>query len=283
MAFGRIEDYFESMRRVLEFRFILPDRRFAGGGGFPENPNFKRPTKTMIVLNGYTHNNLEWLAHTQIFDLATMYNVAVILPSGENSFYTNHEGCNDHFGDFVGRELPDYVASTFGLSADREDRSVMGLSMGGFGALHTGLAYPEHYSKITALSSALVLDEVAVMTPEGSNAGGDYAYYRRTFGQPETVLESDANPEKLILDLQAAGKEIPGLFLACGNEDFLLEPNLKFRQFLLDHGVEHQYYQSPGGHDYNFWNEYIEKAIRWSVGAEEAADASRSADWRDET
>ena len=99
--------------------------------------------------------------HSQVCDFARKYNVAIFMPSGENGFYVNHEGTNEHFGDFVGKELMEFVTSRFGLSTKKEDHFVMGISMGGFGALHTGLAYPENFSKIAALSSALILYEIA--------------------------------------------------------------------------------------------------------------------------
>lgn len=260
----------------MEFRFVLPDdlRYRMNFDGTP-NPYYARETKTLLVLNGYTHNNLEWLMHTNIIDVARKYNVAVFLPSGENGFYTNREGCNDHFGDYVGDELMNYVSERFGLSSKREDRYVMGLSMGGFGALHTGLAYPQNFSKIAAFSSALILHEVAKLQPGDSNAGGDYAYYHRIMGAPETVLERDVNPEKLILDMIADGTKIPELYLACGSEDFLLEPNLALVEFLKKNNVPHIYHQSPGGHDYNFWLPYTERAVRWMIGEPELEEEAK--------
>ena len=49
------------------------------------------------------------------------------------------------------------------------------------------------------------------------------------------------------------------------SEDFLLEHNREFKRFLDDNAVPHVYYESPGGHDYDFWNQYVEKAIRWML------------------
>ena len=276
MSFGRIENYFESMRRVMEFRFVLPDdARMKGGNGMPENPHYQRDAKLVLLLNGYTHNNLEWLVHTDIFDLALMYNLALILPSGENGFYTNWEGGNDQFADYVGRELMDYAVKTFGLSDRREDHMVMGLSMGGFGALHTGLAYPKTFGHIAALSSALIVHEIAGGKPGFVNAGGDYPYYRRVFGDLDQVLTSPGNPEQLVLDIQEQGDPMPELYLACGSEDFLLEPNRQFRQFLQDRGVKHVYRENPGIHDYRFWNGHVESALRWMLDIPEGSEVPR--------
>lgn len=271
MSFGRIENYFESMRRTMEIRFIIPDdQRFRNQPDGSKNPYYERKTKVMVLLNGYTHNNLEWLMNTKAAEFALKYNVAIFMPSGENGFYVNHEGTNEHFGDFVGEELIAYVAKCFHLSEKREDHFVLGISMGGFGALHTGLAYPQSYSKIVALSSALILYEIAGAKPGFENAGGDYWYYRRTFGDLDTLMTSQQNPEQLIREMKEEHIDIPKIFMACGSEDFLLEHNQRFEKFLTDEKVDHVYYQSPGIHDYDFWNQYVEKAFRWCLGIEEA-------------
>ena len=82
-------------------------------------------------------------------------------------------------------------------------------------------------------------------------------------------MTGNDNPEQLILNMLADGTKIPELYLACGSEDFLLEPNLMFVDFLKKNKVPHIYHQSPGGHDYNFWLPYTERAVRWMIGEPE--------------
>ena len=75
--------------------------------------------------------------------------------------------------------------------------------MGGFGALHTGLAYPDTFGKVAALSSAFIHHEVAKMEPGGGNSVANYEYYRQCFGDVElgedgvTVLAEPFAPEEL--------------------------------------------------------------------------------------
>ena len=70
MAFGRLENYFEATRRVMEFRFILPDDpRYKMNFDGTENPYYARPTKLMVVLNGFITPN--FLA------LGTLWNVLI--------------------------------------------------------------------------------------------------------------------------------------------------------------------------------------------------------------
>ena len=55
------------------------------------------------------------------------------------------------------------------------------------------------------------------------------------------------------------------IFMACGSEDFLLNENHEFRDFLLKNKVDFTYKESTGIHDWKFWNEYLEPAIQWLI------------------
>ena len=142
-----------------------------------------------------------------------------------------------------------------------EDTYIMGFSMGGFGAIHTGFAYPDKFGKVIALSSALIHNEVAKMKEGEGNPVANYDYYRMCFGDPAKLPESDNNPEYLLKKLKAAGTKIPEIFMACGTEDFLLERNREFHQFLNEQGIAHTYEEGPGIHDMRFWQEWAGKFI----------------------
>jgi enterochelin esterase-like enzyme len=81
------------------------------------------------------------------------------------------------------------------------------------------------------------------------------------FGDPAKLPESDNNPEYLLKKLKAAGTKIPEIYMACGTEDFLLEPNRAFHKFLEEQGVKHTYSEGPGIHDMKFWQEWASKFI----------------------
>ena len=54
--------------------------------------------------------------------------------------------------------------------------------------------------------------------------------------------------------------------MACGTEDFLIEPNRAMHRFLEAEGVPHEYHEAPGIHDMNFWSEHIQHIVRWMFG-----------------
>lgn len=229
----------EALNRMISFDVFMHDRA-------------SRPMRTLFLLHGYNMSGSNWMPE----HIAEKYNFAVVIPTGENSFWLDRKATGTKYCTLVGKELPDLVHKTFGLANSRGDTFIMGLSMGGFGALHTALAYPERFGKTAALSSALIVHEVAGMKPGSSNARANYEYYLECFGEPSKVLESDANPETLVDRLLSEGKELPEIFMSCGTEDFLLENNREFHRFLNDRGVRHVYRESAGNHDFTFWKEY---------------------------
>lgn len=258
MAYFRIEYYSPALRRQTSFEMIIPND-VRTDFPRPENPYEKRPMKTLFLLHGYTGKAGNWVPEY----LTEKYNFAIVMPTAENSFYLDGEATGRAYETMVAKELVSYVRKTFGLAKKPEDTYIAGMSMGGFGALHTGLAHPKVFGKIGALSSALIVHEIAQMKPGQDNGMANYEYYRMCFGDLSTALKRRCNPEVLALRLKKAGKKIPEIYMCCGTEDFLLEKNREFHRFLEDEGIEHIYREGPGQHDMAFWGEHIVKIVDW--------------------
>ena len=144
----------------------------------------------------------------------------------------------------------------------RENTMIGGLSMGGYGAIHTALMYPEKYSACIALSSALVVRDVA-NAPDSEVGGVLPAGFREElFGDPSKLIDSDKNPEVLYRRIKEQGKEAPFMYIAIGTEDNLLPSNRLFRDFLEDEGATFFYEEGPGAHTWQFWNEYIDRGLK---------------------
>ncbi len=261
MAYFRIRMHVNALRRQASFEMLIPnDIRTDVPAKEAAKPMSE--LKTLFLLHGYTGCAGNWVPEP----LASQYGFAIVMPSAENSFYLDGLSTGHQFQTFVGVELVDYVRNTFGLAKRPEDTYIMGMSMGGFGALHTALAYPKTFGKAAGLSSALLVHEIAKMKPGDSNSVANYEYYRECFGDLDKVEESDNNPETLVKKLLAKGEKLPEMYICCGTEDFLLESNRAFSAFLKSQCVAHVYEEGPGMHDMKFWSESVEKVIPWMFG-----------------
>lgn len=254
-----IEFFSKSLIRPVSFLMYLPnDPRPEVNTA--ENPYYQRNTKTLFLLHGYTGSAYYWGGAEE---LACKYNIALVMPNGENGFYLDGPATGQKYGTLIGKELVDYIRSTFHLALSPEDTALLGFSMGGFGALHIGLNCRDRFGYVGAMSSALIIHGIAGMKPGTDNGVANYDYYRSCFGDLNHILESEANPEVLIKKAKKENLSIPKIYMCCGTEDFLLEPNRQFHEFLNIEGIDHIYRESSGHHDGIFWDEYTKKIVEW--------------------
>lgn len=249
----------KELSRIVSFSAIIPTEEKTIYETHQIESQNKNGLKTLYLLHGWNGNHQDWSHNTRIIELANKYNIAVILPSGENSFYVDHPNHNN-YGKFIGEELIDVTRKMFHLSYKREDTFISGLSMGGYGSLRNGLFYDQTFGKIAAFSSRIFVKN----DPYHDLSEDNDIHFRE-----RAILGSDSFadlPEEMdIYKLAENAGIVPEIFIACGTEDHLYEENKALHQFLTANTIKHDYYESPGQHNWDFWNEYIEKAIRWLV------------------
>ena len=258
MASGRMEFHAESIMQHANFAFAI-----ANDAPMPEvlNPrHYERETGNLILLHGLTGTDTDWLYGGLAQDMSIQFNLNVFMPTVGNTFYLDKGYPGANWGEYVGSEFPAYIRDTFRIDMRRENTLIGGLSMGGYGALHTALAYPETYGACIALSSALIIHEYADIARRATDVV-PVEMMRDVFGDPKLVEASDKNPETQLLKLKAAGAAIPRIYLACGTEDTLIEHNRAFAEFLKEQGADYIYEEGPGVHNWRFWNQYLERAL----------------------
>lgn len=263
MALLQVNYFSEALMKITTFHILLPnDLQPIMTQG---NKNYERNIKTLYLLHGLSGCTLDWMLGSRAQEMSMKYNLAIVMPSGDNSFYLDGKESGREYGRFVGEELVNYVSKTFVLSDKKEDVYIGGLSMGGFGAIHTGIKYHDTYHKIFALSSAMIIHNIKDKKSNFQDTLANYEYYKLNFGDLSKLEQSENNPEHLVKMLKKENKQIPSIFMACGTEDFLLQENRKFHEFLINQDVEVVYQENKGMHDWKFWNEYLEPAIIWML------------------
>ena len=266
MAFIQMNLLSKTLMRTVPVNVILPVDKMV----FPGMPvREDKPYKTLYLLHGVFGNYTDWVCGSRIQRYAEEHDLAVIMPSGDNAFYVDQPAGNNFYGEFIGKELVDITRKMFPLSHKREDTFIGGLSMGGFGALRNGLKYSETFGRIISLSGALHLEEMTSRTKDAPFFIESKSYAEACFGDLTKVLESDKNPRWLVKELKKAGKELPKIYMACGDQDHLLPVNQDMADFLKKQGADVTFEIGPGNHEWDFWDTYIKKAIGW-LPAEES-------------
>ncbi len=261
MAVFQVSFMAETLGRTVPLYVILPtDKVYMPG--MPKREEGK-PYKTLYLLHGILGNYTDWLYGTRIQRWAEERDLCVVMPSGDNSMYLDQG--TDLYGEFVGKELVEFTRKTFPLSHKREDTFIGGLSMGGFGAMRNGLKYNDTFGAIISLSGAFVLDEDVLVEVENPMFTGDrMEYKKRIYGDDlEAAINSDKNPKILVERMAKEGTPFPDIYMAIGTEDFLLPKHQTFTKVLEENGVDFTLEMGPGGHEWDFWDTYIRKALDW--------------------
>jgi enterochelin esterase family protein len=118
------------------------------------------------------------------------------------------------------------VDSAFRTVAGRENRAIVGLSMGGGQALTIGLGHPDLFSHVGAFSSAIPGDfttrfKALLDDPDGTNA------------------------------------KFRVLFVACGKQDGAFARSQQLDKTLTAAKIDHTFYPTEGRHNYAVWRKYL--------------------------
>ena len=261
MSIVKVNFFSESLMRTVNFIAVVPiDKRSVDGNQIrPKGKAFK----TLYLLHGIYGSEYDWITGTRIIGWAQDRNLVVIMPAGENSFYNDQPKAAEYYARYIGEELVDFTRRMFPLSEEREDTYIAGLSMGGYGAFCTGLRYPETFGYMGCFSSALILKNY----PKDDHDPGliqNLGYFESVLGKEEEVHGSDRDYFALARKLVEEKKRIPKLYMACGLQDqLLLKENREYRDYLRELGLEFDYFEDEGGHDWDFWNKHIYRFLEW--------------------
>ncbi|WP_029504355.1 alpha/beta hydrolase [Lachnoclostridium phytofermentans] len=247
MALLHCELYSNSIRMDTSVNIILPQDKHP----------IKKQLKTLYLLHGRSQNYSAWTRYTRIEYYAEKYNVAIIMPEANRSFYTDMEyGVRYH--QYLTQELPSLCESMFQISSLREDTYIAGYSMGGYGALKAALSHPNRYCGCAAFSSVTDIAQHLIELPEENPKKNEF---RGIFG---TQLQADEEDDLFLLAKNNVTlKHKPELFLTCGLEDHLYPENLKFYQYTSSLPYQIKFETWHGIHDWEFWDCSIQKALEY--------------------
>lgn len=239
------------MTREMPYRVILPANY--------DNAKDKR-FPVVYLLHGLTGHFDNWTNFTKLAEYSAKYNYIIVTPEGENGWYSDSETLSkEKYESYIVKELIPEIDKNFRTLTDRKDRSIAGLSMGGYGSIKFGLKYPQMFSLVGSFSGAL-----PATTWDDKTLGGSWKVLNDSimsiFGATDSKtrqendiykLAREATPEKI--------KDLPFIYLDCGTEDFLIKPNRDFSTILLEKKIPHEFRQLPGKHDWKFWDAQVQE------------------------
>lgn len=243
-------------------QIFLPSVPAASGAGFDTLYPTNRKLRTLYLLHGMNGDETTWLRKTNVERYAQEHELALVMPSVHNSFYTDTK-VGLAFFTYLTAELPAMLRATFPLSGRREDTYIAGLSMGGYGAAKAALTRPDLYSAFGSFSGALDIEYVAQKASEG----GALPLFQSVFGEPSALSGSSADLFHLSTKQSVRGESLPRAYFACGTEDALCyDMNVRYHKHLETIRFPHEYHEGPGAHEWDFWETHVKRFLDWLDG-----------------
>ena len=252
MAFLELNFHSDSLKMGVSVNVILPETAKTAIGIDSKNEG---TYKTFFLLHGLSDDHTIWQRRTSIERYAAERGVAIVMPAAGKSWYTD---TGDKYLTFIGEELPRVCRSFFrGMSDKAEDTFVVGLSMGGYGAVKIAMHYPETFAGAGSLSGAFAIAEFSKV----SNGFDWQSVFGREFETPDELNGSRHDVFRIASDYKESGRAFPKFYLWCGNRDFFISSNRAFSAHLKSLGAEHLYEDTDGEHSWICWDEYIKHAM----------------------
>ena len=127
-------------------------------------------------------------------------------------------------------EVVKFVDKHYRTKANKKNRAIAGLSMGGFHSLHISKQYPDMFNYVGLFSAAIM---------PGQNATSPV--YEDMEGKLATQFAKE-----------------PALYwIAIGKTDFLYKANVEYRKLLDEKGYPYEYFENEDGHIWRNWRIYL--------------------------
>lgn len=217
-------------------------------------PDYGRMKDAPVIylLHGLSGNCSDWSRFTAVEQYVAKKGAAVIMPEVQRSFYADMALGIDYFS-YIREELPQTCSRLFGLSLRREKNYIMGLSMGGYGALKCALSAPKRYAGCAAFSAAIEIE------PLIASASGRMARELQAILGPERKIPPEADPYALLN--RRKGAQLPRFFVTCGEQDALYQENVRFVKALEERGADVRFEHWEGDHRWEVWDKSVEMAL----------------------
>jgi putative tributyrin esterase len=241
LAFCELKYFSRALCKATAASIILPQNDADG------------PFATFYLLHGLSDDHTIWQRRTSIERYVADYPLLVVMPDGGRGFYCDaKEG--EAWETALMRDLIGYVDKVFHTKPTRAGRCIGGLSMGGYGAIKLALKHPDMFCSAVSHSGALA----HAHRPTRPDPDQPFpTELRCIFGE-----HPEGGPDDLfVLAERVLPSKRPSLRIDCGMGDFLLEDNRALHAHLKKIGYPHEYLESPGEHEWGYWDLHVQEAI----------------------
>ena len=236
-----------ALKKNVKYNVALPSTYGSDNRRYP----------VIYLLHGAWGDFNDWNSKTGVAAYTATSDFIVVMPdSNGNSWYNDSQGAGA-VETFITDELRKEVEKNFRTINSRAGRAIVGLSMGGYGALHLATEHNQLYCAAASLSGAV--------------AWGTTSFDKNLLTMAKDLYPSDtdANYQKdallpsILRHFRNGMYDGPSIYFDCGKEDFLIKSNQELEAALLTKQIPHEYSEFDGAHTWTYWDGHIRDAFQF--------------------
>jgi S-formylglutathione hydrolase FrmB len=200
-----------------------------------------------------------WSIYDRLMREKKIGEFVVLAPAGFASFYIDSRDGKFRYEDFFLHEFLPAMEKKYRIGKTRSQRGILGVSMGGYGALHYGFKYPEMFSAVSANMPALIEH----LPPELSSEWQQILMGRIFGDPPDTAFYEKNSPFRLARTVPVSALRRMVIYLDCGAQDrygFNIG-TLSMDKLLTQRGISHEAHIYPGSHDWPYVLEHFAASL----------------------
>jgi putative tributyrin esterase len=239
-----VKFYSAALKREMPYRVYVPTAIAAG-----------RKLPVVYLLHGNGGDFWNWSNYSDVARYATTKEsggLILVMVQGDSSYFMNATlKPQDKYEDYLVNDLIADVEARFPAAKGRENRAIVGVSMGGFASVKLALTRPDLFFFAGAISPAIDVPSRGFNLKRYSQ----WLRFRTIFGPMGGPSRKASDPFLLVRSANPA--VTPYIYLTAGEQEPLLEPNRRFAERLHHGNFAYEFHTKPGGHDWNEWDAQI--------------------------
>lgn len=265
-AGGRVIESLEFKGKILNY----PEKYSVY---LPEDYDTSQRTYPVIyLLHGATDDETSWIQFgeaNRILDESIKNGIfppaIVLMPDAKLTWYSNDAEKKNAWRDMFINEFIPSMEKNYRIKAKKEFRAIVGLSMGGFGALSIALNYPDMFSICVPMSAAFYSnEEVANMNEEGYSSRFEHICGVGLKGKDRINSHwNEVNPFDLLEKLPFEKANSIKYYFDCGDDDRLLKGNMFMHLKMNELNIQHEFRVRNGKHEWSYWRSGLFDALKF--------------------
>jgi len=204
----------------------------------------KESFSVLYLLHGAGGDHTDWVSKVPaIKEYADKYNMIIVCPDGGPTSWYFDSPIDEKmkYETYLSKELIDTIDGKYNTTAEKSDRAITGLSMGGHGAFYLAFKHQDIWGAAGSMSGGVDIRPFP-SNWDLSKRLGDYSEQKENW-ENNTVIN-------LVYKLKGDNLK---LIFDCGISDFFYDANKRLHEKLVERNIPHDYTERPGNHSWEYW------------------------------